>query len=184
MLKKRLTHSKHTQGFDLYTWNLRMAIIIASNANSLILIWWCKKILTFWTTFFSNTTHTLQHTYCVNMCITNVWPRPREEEIGVNEQYRLTLMGKSNRDTKLKLNKTPDSCWKRDNVRGLLNMLLQFIRTENDVLLHQKLSDIAASNSHHLTKILGSDSLGNTNGIWKPIYGNCLMHNTYLMNVR
>ena len=42
-------------------------------------------------------------------------------------------------------------------------MLLQIIRTGNDVLLHQKLSDIAASNSHHLTKILGSDSLGNTN---------------------
>ena len=51
-------------------------------------------------------------------------------------------------------------------------MLLQIIRTENDVLLHQKLSDIAASNSHHLTKILGSDSLGNTNweratNVWK-----------------
>ena len=72
-------------------------------------------------------------------------------------------MGKSNRDTKLKLNKTPDSCWKSEEVRGLLNMLLQIIHADNDVLLHQKLSDIAASNSHHLTKILGSDSLGNTN---------------------
>lgn len=51
-------------------------------------------------------------------------------------------------------------------------MLLQIIRTEKDVLLHQKLSDIAASNSHHLTKILGSDSLGNTKlematNVWK-----------------
>ena len=51
-------------------------------------------------------------------------------------------------------------------------MLLQIIHADNDVLLHQKLSDIAASNSHHLTKILGSDSLGNTNwdmatNIWK-----------------
>ena len=41
-------------------------------------------------------------------------------------------------------------------------MLLQIICADNDVLFHQKLSDIAASNSHHLTKILGSDSLGNT----------------------
>ena len=154
------------------------------SATSLILIWWYKRsILTFLNYTFSNTTHTLPHTYCVNTLQTCDQDQGKMK-YWVNEQYRLTLMGKSNRDTKLKLNKTPDSCWKSDEVRGLLNMLLQIIHADNDVLLHKKLLDIAASNSHHLTKILGSDSLGNTNGIWKPIYGNCFMHNTYLMNVR
>ena len=153
------------------------------SATSLILIWWYKRsILTFLNYTFSNTTHTLPHTYCVNTLHTCDLDQGRKK-YWVNEQYRLTLMGKSNRDTKLKLNKTPDSCWKSDEVRGLLNMLLQIIHADNDVLLHQKLSDIAASNSHHLTKILRSDSLGQ-NGGWQPIYGNCFRHNIYLMNVR
>ena len=142
------------------------------NATSLILIWWYKRlILTFLNYSFSNTTHILPHTYCVNTLQTFDLDQGKKK-YWVNEQYRLTLMGKSNRDTKLKLNKTPDSCWKSDEVRGLLNMLLQIIHADNDVLLHQKLSDIAASNSHNLTKILGSDSLGNTNweratNLWK-----------------
>ena len=142
------------------------------NATSLILIWWYKRlILTFLNYSFSNTTHILPHTYCVNTFQTCDLDQGKKK-YWVNEQYRLTLMGKSNRDTKLKLNKTPDSCWKSDEVRGLLNMLLQIIHANNDVLLHQKLSDIAASNSHNLTKILGSDSLGNTNweratNVWK-----------------
>ena len=154
------------------------------SATSLILIWWYKRsILTFLNYTFSNTTHTLPHTYCVNTLQTCGLDQGKKK-YWVNEQYRLTLMGKSNRDTKLELNKTPDSCWKSDKVRGLLNMLLQIIHADNDVLLHQKLLDIAASNSHYLTKIFGSDSLGNTNGRWQPIYGNCFMHNIYLMNVR
>ena len=43
-----LTHSKHTQGFDLYTWNLRMAIIISSKCEvgaelPRVLFWVFKK---------------------------------------------------------------------------------------------------------------------------------------------